>query len=267
MATAAFVLAMTASPGQAEIRAPDDSLDDEEKRQALLHAVADPACEWRFTAAIASRLREFPELRSPIGSRTPCCDAFAQGTPLAELFQPRNGMKTGDNGAVPEVMVGGVELADQYSSRLRPRRRIGRQSGGSRTTRVASFGGGTEISIRCRLGGRRPRGSEVIATLDQGNVGAHSRPQILFLPHVPGPTLGTGRRRFDGIPKGCIFDGTGVRYFLRLHRRNEACWILNSRCRGLLACCADAATSRLGMSSAFRPDRLTGLSAVAAVRS
>ncbi|OKH79003.1 restriction endonuclease [Mycobacterium sp. ST-F2] len=96
-ANAAFVLSMVDAPGRRTPFVRLSSLATEDKRQALLKAIADPTCGWRFSASSA----DFAKVPSrPIaywlsdGLRS----SFSIGKPLRDIAEPRKGMDTGDNG-------------------------------------------------------------------------------------------------------------------------------------------------------------------------
>ena len=231
-ANAAFVLAMSDTPGRKTPFIRLTSLDGAEKREALLTAIQHPQAEWRFAASSVD-LAKIPGIPIAYWLSDRVRGAFAKGASLAEIAPPRNGLQTSDNGRF--LRFWWEVSADQAAlgtSRENPPE--------SRAPRWFPYNKGGEYrrwyGNQLYVVNWENDGQEVRQSLEQrypylnGNLGALIRAsEDYFKPHISWSAIGSGEASFREYPSGLIFDAAANALFPHHNStRRELLAILNS---------------------------------------
>ncbi|BDU00127.1 BREX-1 system adenine-specific DNA-methyltransferase PglX [Nocardia sputorum] len=205
-ANAAFILAMTNSPGRQAPFVRLTSLNEEEKCLRLIEAIKDPECEWRFTAT-SEDFTKVPGSPIAYWLSDAMRAAFAKGRPLKEVAAPRQGLSTADNGRFLrswwEVELRRILLGCE--SRAEARESAARWFPHNKGGEFRKWWGNQEHLVDWENDGR-----ELLSLRPKSVI---RNPSTYFQPSVSWSRISSGDPAFRVYPHGFIYNDVGPSLF------------------------------------------------------
>lgn len=214
-ANAAFVLSMTNAPGKRVPFVRLTPLNEEEKRLRLVKAISNPDCEWRY-AASAEDLAKVPGTPIAYWLSDGMRAAFAKGSRLKEIAEPRQGLATTNNARFTrwwwEVPRGGIGIGCSRSeANASSLRWFPYNKGGS----YRKWFGNQELVVNWQFDGLEIK-EEIARKYPylNGNVDWVAKNQdSYFQPSLSWSKVSSGEPAFRMYPAGFVYDVAGTSIF------------------------------------------------------